>query len=199
MITGSLQVREILLLTLTFLKTIWLHAGEPIPPGFESEAAPEASILKTLNALEDNTIIGLEYIVELTTIAPTGNKYKYVCMLCNEHNQTRDEIVKHLLEVRHQQLYIEKHYPFTYRFLNSYVCNSKYNERALVTLRKICEAITRRNSRLKPHSAQTDVFERNRQLYQDAIDNGFHFFDTETDNFKHLIDIKFITTEGKLF
>lgn len=77
--------------------------GEPVPPGFEDEVKPVAEIQKTIDKCRDMSLIGLEYVIELTV--GIGKEPNYICVLCDRRADTKS-IMPHVTSYKHRLKYL---------------------------------------------------------------------------------------------
>lgn len=77
--------------------------GEPVPPGFENEFKPVADIQATIDACNNMSLIGLEYLFELTR--SDGREPSYFCVLCEKRGDPRT-IMDHLTSFNHRLKYL---------------------------------------------------------------------------------------------
>lgn len=84
--------------------TMRIAPGEPVPPGFENEVKPVAELQTTIDSCKDMSLIGLEYLLELTPNS-SGQQPSYMCVLC----ETRDEhanVLLHVSSFKHRSKYL---------------------------------------------------------------------------------------------
>lgn len=77
--------------------------GEPVPPGFEDEVKPVAEIQKNIDKCRDMSLIGLEYIIELTV--ENGKEPLYLCALCDRRTDMKI-IMAHATSYKHRLKYL---------------------------------------------------------------------------------------------
>lgn len=77
--------------------------GEPVPPGFEDEVKALADIQKSIDKCRDMSMIGLEYVVELTV--GIGKQPDYVCVLCDRRADAKT-IMAHITSYKHRLKYL---------------------------------------------------------------------------------------------
>lgn len=77
--------------------------GEPVPPGFEDEVKPVAEIQKNIDKCRNMSLIGLEYIVELTV--GIGKEPEYLCVLCDRRTDSK-VIMAHITSYKHRLKYL---------------------------------------------------------------------------------------------
>lgn len=77
--------------------------GEPVPPGFEDEVKPVAEIQKNIDKCRDMSLIGLEYIIELTV--ENGKEPLYLCALCDRRTDMK-MVMAHATSYKHRLKYL---------------------------------------------------------------------------------------------
>lgn len=85
------------------LAAIRIAPGEPVPPGFEGEVKPVAEIQPTLDKCTTKALVGIEYIIELSSI--DAKTPCYHCVLCDRSYYRKYEpkaIMLHLLTDYHR-------------------------------------------------------------------------------------------------
>lgn len=75
--------------------------GEPVPPGFENEVKPVAELQSSLDKTKDQSLVGLEYIMELVKHAPEQKEPFYHCVLCDKRGDPRTIII-HIASYNHR-------------------------------------------------------------------------------------------------
>lgn len=77
--------------------------GEPVPPGMENEVKPVAELQATIDRFREGPMVGLEYIMELST---AGSKEpSYHCVLCDKKGDPRT-IVVHITSYIHRMKFL---------------------------------------------------------------------------------------------
>lgn len=90
-----------------FAGAIRIAPGEPVPPGFEGEVKPVAEIQPTLEKCTTKALVGIEYIIELSSLE--GKIPCYHCVLCDQSYYRKYEpksIIVHLLSDTHRNEYL---------------------------------------------------------------------------------------------
>lgn len=65
--------------------------GEPVPPGMENEVKPAADLQFTIDKFKEGPMVGLEYIMELTSAS--SKEPSYHCVLCDKRGDPRTIVV----------------------------------------------------------------------------------------------------------
>lgn len=78
--------------------------GEPVPPGFENEVKPMAELQTAIDNCKDMSLIGLEYVLELTPIR-SDDEPSYLCVLCETRNDL-ESILLHVSSFNHRSKYL---------------------------------------------------------------------------------------------
>lgn len=78
--------------------------GEPVPPGFENEVKPMAELQATIDNCKDMSLIGLEYVLELTPNS-SAEQPTYCCVLC-ESRDDPENILLHVSSFKHRSKYL---------------------------------------------------------------------------------------------
>lgn len=77
--------------------------GEPVPPGFEDEVKPVPELQQMIDKCRDMSLIGLEYIIELTN--GIGREPDYLCAICDRRTDTKS-IMAHITSYKHRLKYL---------------------------------------------------------------------------------------------
>lgn len=75
--------------------------GEPVPPGFENEVKRISELQKKLDKCKDESLVGLEYIMELTVPGDDIKEPYYHCILCDKRGDPRT-IMVHITSYNHR-------------------------------------------------------------------------------------------------
>lgn len=81
--------------------------GEPVPPGFENEVKPVAKIQPILDRFKEQSLVGLEYIMELLNATVGSKEPLYHCVLCNKRGDIRT-ITNHITSYNHRIKFLVK-------------------------------------------------------------------------------------------
>lgn len=86
------------------LVVMQIAPGEPVPPGFENEVKPVAELQRAIDNCKDMSLIGLEYVLELTPNS-SADQPTYLCVLC-ETRDDPDDILLHVSSFVHRSKYL---------------------------------------------------------------------------------------------
>ncbi|EAT39502.1 AAEL008714-PA [Aedes aegypti] len=164
--------------------------GEPVPPGMENEVKPVAELQATIDRFKEGPMVGLEYIMELTT---AGSKEpSYHCVLCDKKGDPRT-IVVHITSYIHRMKFLEKHYPTVVNELVPYRGQRGATKEIIGrVIQTVCEAIEDHHGRLTPYVHESGDYARNKMKYlQEALFEK-HFDERTGPKFVEVIDKKML-------
>lgn len=112
--------------------------GEPVPPGMENEVKPVAELQATIDRFKEGPMVGLEYVMELTS--PSLREPTYHCVLCDKKGDPRT-IVVHITSYVHRSKFLEKHYPTAINELAQWRGQKGCKDVIARVIQTVCEAI----------------------------------------------------------
>ncbi|XP_065079594.1 uncharacterized protein CG7065-like isoform X2 [Ochlerotatus camptorhynchus] len=164
--------------------------GEPVPPGMENEVKPVAELQATIDRFKDGPMVGLEYIMELST--PGSKEPSYHCVLCDKKGDPRT-IVVHITSYIHRMKFLEKHYPTVINELAPYR-GQRGGTKEIINraIQTVCEAIEDHHGRLTPNVHDSADYARNKMKYLQEVLFDKHFDERTGPKFVEVIDKKML-------
>ncbi|XP_055640509.1 uncharacterized protein CG7065-like isoform X4 [Toxorhynchites rutilus septentrionalis] len=165
--------------------------GEPVPPGMENEVKPVAELQFTIDKFKEGPMVGLEYIMELTSAC--AKEPSYHCVLCDKKGDPRT-IVVHITGNVHRVKFLEKHYPTVinelapYRMQQGGACKEIIHR----VIQTVCEAIEDHHGRLTPTVHDCADYTRNKMKYLQEVIFEKHFDERTGPKFVEVIDKKML-------
>ncbi|XP_055545764.1 uncharacterized protein CG7065-like isoform X2 [Wyeomyia smithii] len=164
--------------------------GEPVPPGMENEVKPVAELQTTIDKFKHGPMVGLEYIMELTT--PGKKEPSYHCVLCDKKGDPRTVVV-HITSHIHRVKFLEKHYPTVVNELAPYRSQRGANKEIINrVIQTVCEAIEDHHGRLTPTVHDSADYTRNKMKYLQEVIFEKHFDERTGPKFVEVIDKKML-------
>nr|XP_029729919.1 uncharacterized protein CG7065-like isoform X2 [Aedes albopictus] len=167
--------------------------GEPVPPGMENEVKPVAELQATIDRFKEGPMVGLEYIMELTTAG--AKEASYHCVLCDKKGDPRT-IVVHITNYIHRMKFLEKHYPTVVNELVPYRGQRGATKEIISrVIQTVCEAIEDHHGRLTPYVHESGDYARNKMKYLQEVLFDKHFDERTGPKFVEVIDKKMLQEE----
>uniref|UniRef100_A0A8D8H6U8 Uncharacterized protein CG7065 n=4 Tax=Culex pipiens TaxID=7175 RepID=A0A8D8H6U8_CULPI len=161
--------------------------GEPVPPGMENEVKPVAELQATIDRFREGPMVGLEYVMELTS--PSLREPSYHCVLCDKKGDPRTIIV-HITSYIHRSKFLEKHYPTAINELAQWRGQKGCKDVIARVIQTVCEAIEDHHGRMTPNVHEVSDYNRNKTKYLQEVLFEKHFDERTGPKFVEVIDKK---------
>ncbi|XP_055612296.1 uncharacterized protein CG7065-like isoform X1 [Uranotaenia lowii] len=165
--------------------------GEPVPPGMENEVKPVAQLQATIDKFKSGPMVGLEYIMELTSSC--AKEPSYQCILCDKKGDPRTVMV-HITSFTHRMKFLEKHYPTVINELAPFRAQRGALVKEILNraIQTVCEAIEDHHGRLTPNVHESNDYYRNKMKYLQEVLFDKHFDERTGPKFVEVIDKKLL-------